>query len=94
LHIVPFCLFLPAYSIVMPPKTAPPPAPASNQASADSEVVEAGRSGEASDKMPAAASGGAEGESFGSAEQALSDAVFSLIGLPFDQLEAQLQGLK
>ena len=78
----------------MPPKTAPPPAPqASNQASADSEVVEAGRSGEASDKM-AAASGGAKGESFGSAEQALSDAVFSLIGLPFDQLEARLQGLK
>jgi hypothetical protein len=93
LHIILFCLFPPTHSIVMPPKTAPPPAPASNQASADSEVVEAGRSGEASDKM-AAASKGAEGESFGSAEQALSDAVFSLIGLPFDQLEARLQGLK
>ena len=78
----------------MPPKTASPPAPASNQASADSEVADAGRSGEASDKTPAAASGGALGDSFGSGEQALSDAVFSLIGLPFDQLEAQLQALK
>ncbi len=78
----------------MPPKTVPPPAPASNQAPTDSEVVEAGRSGEASDKMRAAASGDAEGDDLGSAEQALNDAVFSLIGLPFDQLEAQLQGLK
>ncbi len=94
LHIVPFHLFLPLDSVRMPPKTATSPQPASDQSTADSEGNDAGHGGDSSNTAQSTASGGAVVCGSGNAEQALSDAVFALIGLPFDQLEAQLQGLK
>ncbi len=94
LHIVPFHLFLPPDSVRMPPKTATSPEPASDQSTADSVGEDAGHGRDSSNTAQSATSVGAEVCGSGNVEQALSDAVFSLIGLPFDQLEAQLQGLK
>ena len=68
----------------MPPKSSPPP-PA-----ADQEEARDASSTDISIGAPRDAPGFASHE----AEQALGDAVFSLMGVPFDKLEEQLQELK
>ena len=74
----------------MPPKAMPPPPPA-----ADSDAAVSDEARDASPtENPIGVPQGGHDSAFREAEHALGDAVFSLMGVPFDKLEEQLLELK
>ncbi len=73
----------------MPPKALSANAPSPDESEASAQCSDASAS-----ETPAGVSGDAVSNQPQQLHQALGDAVVSLLGLPLDKLEEQLQGLK